>query len=499
MDENNYVNPSQTSPPPPPAAPEPPVTWRDRAAPFVALALAILFWQTFAFRYMHSYGPGLGILVFTAAYFAAVFLMLGLRRDAGGLFYMAVALCLALCTTLYCHPGFMILNCFIILYTAAAATFRLSGQDTAPVLSLASVGETIKLSLFALFSRIPQPWKRLRGRRDTDRDKAARIAVAVLLCVALLAVVLALLASADMVFGSFFTGLADRLRELSLGGTVWRIIRTCALAVFILSGLYFIRTEPPEARPERPARERQVLPFLLSAVVLDAVYVLFCAIQLRFLFGGAEAASMAGGWAEYARTGFFQLVAVAAINLTLCVIGADEARFGLKGGRALRIAEAVMLALTVVILVSAARRMQLYILAYGMSSLRLVTLWGMAAILVGILAAGFKLYQPAFAFFPVFFGFVLTTWCVLCLMNPAGRVARYNVDAYLDGRLSAVDVHYLGELTSDAAGALRLLDERTDEYDADIREVEREWSLNGADRWTLWKTNRYPDNNIHKR
>lgn len=487
MNENvNYVNPSNTSPAPEPQ-PLPARTWRDLAAPALALALSALFWAVFSPAGMArgAYGPGLGVPALVLAYFAALFIMLGPRWDGFSLFYMAISVCLALCCALYAHAGFTVVNCFIILLTAAAATFRLSGQSVRAPLSLSSLAETAQLSIFALFSRISPPLRILR-RRERDSQKAARIAAAVLVSVGLLAVVLTLLASADMVFASFFSGLGEWFKRLTPGRVIWRLIRTVGLALFILSGLYFIRTEAPDAPREPAARERQILPYLLPAVALDAVYILFCAVQLRYLFGGAEAASMAGGWAEYARTGFFQLVAVAAINLTLCAVGSDQKRFAGKGGLALRIADAALLALTAVILLSAARRMQLYIGAFGMSVLRLTTLWGMAAAAVGILLAGWKLYRPNAQFFPAFFGFALVSWCVFCLMNPAGRVARYNADAYLDGRLAAVDTDYLAALTPDAARALDILENSG--YDpAGIGKIRMEWAETENSGWTNWK------------
>lgn len=466
--------------------PEPPRSWRDYAAPLAALLLAILFWAVFSLETVLDAFPGLGILVFVLAYWAAVFLVLGARRDTGGVCLMAVSVCLALCCTLYRYEGFAILNCFAILLTAAMATFRFSGQAASAPLSLESLPETVQLSMFALFSRIAPPLRRLRPEK-ADKDKTVRVLLTVAVTVVLLAVVLALLASADMVFGSYFAGIRQRLESLSVGDWIWRVLRAVGLAVFISSGLYFIRTEPAQARKPRPEREAHALPFLLPTVALDIAYVLFCAVQLRYLFGGAEAAAMAGGWAEYARTGFFQLVAVAAINLTLCAAGAAEKLFAAQGGPVLRIAQAVMLVLTVVILLSAARRMQLYILAYGMSILRLATLWGMIVAAAGILAAGYKLWRPGFRLFPVLFGFVLASWCILCLVNPAGQVAKYNVNVWLDGQLGTVDMDYIYSLTPDAAKALARLEESSDRYDEDARRVRKNWTENyQSDAWYAW-------------
>ena len=462
-----------------------PRTWRDWAAPVCAVGLSALFWDVFSLRSMVvGYGPGLGVLVFVVAYYAVLFLLLGPRWDAGGIFLMVVSVCLSLCCTLYAYTGFKLLNCFVILVTSAIATFRLSGQLRAEALAFRAIPQTAGLTLNALFSRIAPPLKRLRGG---EKEKAGRIVLAVLFSVLILAVVLALLASADMVFGSFFKGIAEWLEELSPFQTIWRIILIIVLALLVSSGLYYIRFEPVKEPVQKQEKERQVLPFLMPAVLLDAVYIVFCAIQIRFLFGGASAAAMAGGWAAYAREGFFQLVAVAAINLTLCVAGTDEKRFSKKGGLVLRIVNGLMLVLTVVILASAARRMQLYILAFGLSILRLMTLWGMVVIAVGILAAGWKLLRTGFEFFPVFAGFALASWCILCLCNPAGCTASYNVDAYLSGRLKTVDTEYLWELAPDGDAALRKLAAEDPRYQKEVDDIfYRSEHYFDDSRWSTW-------------
>ena len=72
-------------------------------------------------------------------------------------------------------------------------------------------------------------------------------------------------------------------------------------------------------------------PWIFSGTLLNALvlYALFAAVQFEYLFGGAEAAAMEGGWAEYARSGFMQLVIVAAVNLAallFCAVRAGHSR-----------------------------------------------------------------------------------------------------------------------------------------------------------------------------
>ncbi len=488
---NNYVNLPAV---PPAEEPAVPLDWRNAAAPVLALALSILYWAVFAVSQIaEGYGPGLGVPVFVAAYFGAVLLMLGrkTRWNAGGVCLMAAALILSLCCALYAHTGMTVLNCFIILALSAMATFSLSGQGAYPAFDIRTLPETVQLSVLALFTRVDRPFKLFRVRKQANRAILVRGAITILITIAILAVVLALLSSADTVFGSLLPDVEGWLTEDFSAMTLWKLARVVLLALFIASGLYFIRESDPNTKAqERPTKEVYVMPFLFPTALLDVIYLVFCAVQLRYLFGGAEAAAMAGGWAEYARTGFFQLVAVAVINLGMCLIGADSRRFGAKGGPILRIADGLMLLLTAVILLSAARRMQLYILAFGLSILRILTLWGIAVIAVGIFAAGWKLYKPGFSFFSVLGGFALGTWCLFCLCSPAGIVANYNVDAYLDGTLGEVDVYYLRQLSTDAAPALQRLAEEADGEDLHIQhylDLLAEEADDAQTYWARWK------------
>ena len=198
---------------------------------------------------------------------------------------------------------------------------------------------------------------------------------------------------------------------------------------------------------------------------------MFVAIQLAFLFGGKETAAMSGGYAEYARSGFFQLVAVAAINLGAVLISASASRPERGAKIAMCGLSTLLLALTAVILVSAAYRMRLYVSAYGLSFLRALTFWGMAVIALLMAAAAVKVFRRKFRFWPVLLTVVLVMWLAFSYANIDARVAEYNVDRYLDGSLEEVDVSYLSSFP-EALPALRRLAAAEPEHDGvELRDV----------------------------
>ena len=449
--------------------PAEPLSWRDGAIPALALGLAWLFWANFDPVRMLDFGlPHLGIPTLVCAHFAAVFLVLGRRArlSPGAGVCMAAAMLSALACAVWDEPIFTILNCLVILLAAAMATFALAGRTDCG--RPRAVLDTIALSIQALCTRLGRPFRALGqlGKR-ADRKKLGYAAASVLLALPVAAVVLWLLSSADAVF----SGLFARLRPDFPIGRYFRPLRVLATALFPASALYFICEAPTPRAAETSHGPRRAVLFLGMTAALDIVYIIFCYIQIKYLFGGAVEASMAGGWAEYARSGFFQLVAVAAINLTLCLAGTDAGRFASPGGKLLRGLYALLLALTAVILASAFRRMCFYIDAFGLSVLRLLTLWAMAVIAFGILMAGWKLCRPGASFFRAAGVFALTLWCVMALAGPGCLIANYNADRYLSGELSEVDANYLRALGADALPALRALGE-----DADPPAMDRPWA-----------------------
>jgi hypothetical protein len=192
-------------------------------------------------------------------------------------------------------------------------------------------------------------------------------------------------------------------------------------------------------------------------LVVDLLFLAFVAVQFRYLFGGAALVrGLTGlGYAEYARQGFFQLVAVAALSLPL-LLGADRAlgRRDPASLRRFRWLAAGMLVLLNVMLASALWRMRLYTAEYGLTELRLYTtaFMGWLVLVFGWFGATvLRGRTERFGFGAVAAGFfVLAT---LNLVNPDALIASTNLAGA--GRSRAVDTLYLRMLSADALPTIR--------------------------------------------
>jgi hypothetical protein len=213
-----------------------------------------------------------------------------------------------------------------------------------------------------------------------------------------------------------------------------------------------LRPPAPAARPARLRLGR--LDSLLPLAALVALLGGFVAFQLATLFGGNRHVLATAGltYAEYARSGFAQLMVVAA--LVLAVVAAAN-RWAARNSRLQRGLLAALCLLTLVVLASAVRRLHLYEEAYGFTRLRLAAdaalLWlGALFCLVLAARAGAAAWLPRAAV-AVTAGAVL----VFGLSDPDRRIADRNIDRY--ERTGKLDTAYLATLGPDAAPALARL------------------------------------------
>ncbi|GAA2550575.1 DUF4153 domain-containing protein [Pseudonocardia hydrocarbonoxydans] len=297
------------------------------------------------------------------------------------------------------------------------------------------------------------PWV-ARGLVGVRTRGTLRLAVAAVVGLGLVAVFGALLTSAD----AAFAGLVDGLVPAWDGGGFGRAVWLFALGAAGTVGACFLLAAPPEApapRPVPPSRLRPV-EWALPVGLLVALFAAFVAVQFRTLFGSDDHVLATTGltYAEYARSGFWQLLAVTVLALGVIVAGARLAPAG-AGRRGLLSALA---GLTLVIVASALSRLWLYQEAYGFTVLRLLVLvcelWlGLGFVLV---LGSVLLRRPRRPLRAMAVSGALAL-LALAALDPERFVAGQNVARFeATGR---IDTAYLADLSADAVPALARLPE----------------------------------------
>jgi len=405
-------------------------------------------------RYSHLPGVGLTLTqwLLTAVSLAAAGKAgrLRIRKNGAGIFLLAFSLWLGACFARFADDALRAMNLPVVCLSTALALASLTGTNPLPALSGAGLRLGFRRFLPSFFRHWALPIRAAAAMREKNGPSRLRgLGAGLALGLPIVGVAMCLLLSADGMFDALFQ---DSLQALSGmdGSFPARLLLSMLFGLCLFSFLASF-LDPPAPEREKAA-ERAFSPVTLSTVLgmLSAVYALFVYVQFRYLFGGAETARMAGGYAEYARSGFFQLVILSVLTLLLILPCIQWGR----RSRAVRGLCALTAALTIVIVFSAFFRMRLYIRAFGLSVLRVVTLWGMAMILLSLAASIVKCCLPDVKICPALTALALATWLGMNGLNVDNLVARNQVRLYNEGVLSEMDVSYLSSLSPDVLPAL---------------------------------------------
>jgi hypothetical protein len=316
-----------------------------------------------------------------------------------------------------------------------------------------SVGGLTRVALSSLEAAVECP--RFLGRTARDATKGWRrprrlpwrgIGRSVAIAGPVVFVLFLLLVSGDALFAATFDGPSvdgvgfDHFAIVVLGAWLFGIAATMATA--------------PSRAPvvERDRRLRGMDAAVLLGGV-GALFLVYAVVQLSALMAGGQYVREQTGltYAEYARTGFFQLMAAAAISfVVLCVVRPTVQRAE-TGARLLRWLVGAVVVLTNGLVVGSIVRIQLYSDVFGLTHLRLYTVVAAVWLGVVVLLAGVAAIRRGPGDWMAVTASAAAALAVLAMnvVNPDQLVARENI-----GRASAqtarFDAPYLSRLSDDA-------------------------------------------------
>jgi hypothetical protein len=278
------------------------------------------------------------------------------------------------------------------------------------------------------------------------------------MAVALLAVFGYLLVRADAAFAEVLSTMIPSLD----GGTLFRWIWSAAVAVTataVAAHVILTGATVPEEKSHLGLVRR--IEWALPVGALVALFAGFVAVQATVLFGGRDHVLATAGltYAEYARSGFWQLLVVTGLTVIVVGVAAQIAPRSAVADRVLlRTLLGLLSALTLAIAASALSRMAAYEQAYGFTRQRLLVtaceLW-LGVVFALILVAGIRLrgrWVPRAAL-----AAAVAALFALAMLNPDAFIAQQNVARFLEtGR---IDTNYLSTLSADAVPALQALPE----------------------------------------
>ncbi len=302
---------------------------------------------------------------------------------------------------------------------------------------------------------------------DKNRDIWLRILKGTLMALPILVVFVILFQEADMAFYQFTNSFGQFEVSERTMQSIALFVFTFVAGLSYLSYIFFTEKPQPVERLEQDRAqvwEGRGMEVMVALGLIAALFLVFIFFQVTYLFGGESNIINAGfTYAEYARRGFWELLAVGIISLAVLLAAEKYAGAGLAPGvkpdRRFLIPSLILIAEVVVIIVSAFKRMSLYTDAYGQTIQRFYGAAFIILLLVLFILLAYKfLKSNPEQFFT--FGALMSGAAFLILVNlvnPDAFIAQSHLEQF--SRTGKVDVQYVGQLSADSVA------EQIDLYD----------------------------------
>lgn len=182
-------------------------------------------------------------------------------------------------------------------------------------------------------------------------------------------IVLILLSSADEIFANLFSGIGDILKNINIKSAFNFILQVSLIIVvyFLVLNLIFRIQKQNNEKTDYLVDHKTLDNFTIKLLLisLNLIYLIFCVIQVRSLFFAKSNINYSFNYANYARTGFFQLMFVTFINFIIILVTNRNSK------KSVKILNVLLVIFTIIIAISSMYRMYMYSSEYGFTYLRI--------------------------------------------------------------------------------------------------------------------------------
>jgi len=435
-----------------------------------AFALGLLFVWLF-----YGKQPGISIPLFVIAFYVLLlaYARPTLKKESMFGWFMSIpVLMLSLTYFFYRNEVLMVLNILILPVLILLQTLLITGVNSYNWYSPAIIIDLILGIFYRCTVHILKPFKLLskilHGKSGDNSEKSKslgmRILAGLLLSVPIVLILLALLSSADMVFGRLVETLPEFFERINLGDFLGKALVT--LIIFTISFSYIwslghgekcAEDAFGEIKPAEPEQKRRLdqVTIITVTVAVDIIYLIFVIIQFAYLFGQS---GLPEGltYSAYARNGFFELILVSLLNIGLLACTLTFTKKGQAGTEiSLKVLNTIMIGCTFVMLTSAHYRMSLYENAYGFTFLRVMTHAFMVFLFVLFVITLARVWIDRLPLLKPYIAVAVAAFTIINYINVDALIANNNLLRYYN--TNVIDMDYFQSLSNDAVEELIIL------------------------------------------
>ena len=308
---------------------------------------------------------------------------------------------------------------------------------------LTCIGKFYK-NIINKFDNIPT-----KSKIDKKKIKSIIIVIPIVL------VIIVMLCSADEMFGNIFKNIFSIFEKFPSEELTGRVIRIAILFTYIGATIYYLHNKYESAyRSNGKEIKLEEYTVKLLLTILNIIYLVFDFIQIRSLMFHHVSTNI--NYAEYARSGFFQLMFISLINLVILLISHKS---NTKYNKTMSL---IMVLFTFVIICSSFFRMYMYECAYGYTLLRLLVYVTLITLTILLIPTIFYIFGINVNILKHYMIIIISIYTVLCLLPVDYFIAYKNINRYY--YTGKIDLQYLENYNYDNIPLLVDLYNKTDDY-----------------------------------
>lgn len=417
----------------------------------LSILLSILYTETILLG-----SAGISVPIFAIAFYGTLFYFFrenGKSLNKAAVYLTLPVMLLAFSFFIHYNPStqfvtWLTLIALICIQLVLLGNIQVSGVFTFDMLTKAMVNLVGKP-----FSNLGMPFHSfgiLKNNKSKTLKNSVYILIGLGISLPVAAILMSLFMSADAVFSDAMNTVADFI-GLDFANVFGDIVLGLIFGLFFgaaLLGLKYAEEKQKPAAKVGDNIESIIIGTFLT--IINVLIIAFVAFQFVYLFGGTvniTASEMS--YAEYARRGFFELSAASGIifAIALFVLIMTKKKAG-KLPPWIMLTTVCLCACNGVLLISAVKRMLLYVDVYGLSVKRVLTLWFMGIIAFCLLWMVIKCFVNKLDVMKWIGLTIIVGVCILSLTNTERIIAKYNVDRYLSSPTeNSIDIYFLGQLS----------------------------------------------------
>ncbi len=407
------------------------------------------------FAVMHFFNLGFTISFF--ALFAIVTMYLH-KKDVKpskfslvcGVLSLAGAVTLAVFRDVFmnCIMVFLVASLFTIYSCGISGTFR--NKEGSFKMLLDMLGGAI-VAPFANLSNVNTAF----SKSVSKNKKLIHALIGIGISLPVLLVIVPLLVSSDAAFEGLVKAVLKNIGEYLLEAVLALIVTPYIISYMFSKKRNFKTGSEITTKDYSGARFSPNIVSVFFLCAISFVYIVYLFSQLAYFFSAFSGILPKGyeySASSYARRGFFEMFAIVCINIVLLsLVNVFTKR--LENGRQSKAVKGIstfVSLFSVLMIVTAMRKMKLYIDIYGLTKYRLLVSVFMIMLFIIIGFFMLHIFVPKVSYMqPI----IIICSCIFIGISFAdidAQIAKYDVNAYKNGKIDSIDIYYLDELSASA-------------------------------------------------